>query len=66
MARKRIGDLLYEAGIISAEQLNEALKQQKQSKGRLGDVLIEMGFITETQLIEVLEFQLGIPHVNLS
>ncbi len=66
MARKRIGDLLYEAGILSAEQLNEALKYQKQSKGRLGDVLIEMGFITETQLIEVLEFQLGIPHVNLS
>ncbi len=66
MARKRIGDLLYEAGILTAEQLNEALKYQKQSKGRLGDVLIEMGFITENQLIEVLEFQLGIPHVNLS
>ena len=66
MARKRIGDLLYEAGILTAEQLNEALKFQKQSKGRLGDILIEQKFITENQLIEVLEFQLGIPHVNLS
>jgi type IV pilus assembly protein PilB len=66
LARKRIGDLLYEAGILTAEQLNEALKFQKQSKGRLGDILIEQKFITENQLIEVLEFQLGIPHVNLS
>ncbi len=66
MARKRIGDILYEAGILSAAQLDEALKLQKQTKSRLGDVLIERGFITETQLIEVLEFQLGIPHVNLS
>lgn len=66
MARKRIGDLLYEAGILTAEQLNEALSYQKTSKGRLGDILIERGYITENQLIEVLEFQLGIPHVHLT
>lgn len=63
--RKRIGDLLVESGIISKEQLSEALITQKQTKKKMGDTLIEMGFITEQQLIEVLEFQLGIPHVSL-
>ncbi|MCI0183783.1 Type II secretion system protein E [Acidibacillus sp. S0AB] len=66
MARKRLGDLLFESGLISKEQLAEALKQQKVTKERLGDVLIGCGFITEKQLIEVLEFQLGIPHVILA
>lgn len=63
--RKRIGDLLVEAGLISDEQLQNALKEQKELKMRLGDVLITRHYITEQQLIEVLEFQLGIPHVQL-
>jgi type IV pilus assembly protein PilB len=63
--KKRLGDLLVENGIISQEQLEEALIEQRRSKRRLGDSLISQGYITEQQLIEVLEFQLGIPHVNL-
>ncbi len=65
MARKRIGDLLYEAGILTAEQLQDALHIQEQTKERLGDILINRGIISEKQLIEVLEFQLGIPHVSI-
>lgn len=65
MARKRIGDLLFEAGMLTDKQLAEALAVQKQTKERLGDVLINRHYITEKQLIEVLEFQLGIPHVSL-
>lgn len=64
-AKKRLGDLLVENGIISQEQLIEALGEQRKSKGKLGDLLISQGYITEQQLIEVLEFQLGIPHVSL-
>lgn len=63
--RKRIGDLLVEAGLITEEQLQNALKEQAELKMRLGDVLITRNYITEQQLIEVLEFQLGIPHVQL-
>jgi type IV pilus assembly protein PilB len=63
--RKRLGDLLVEAGVITQEQLMDALKAQKNSKLRLGDQLAELGLLSEQQLIEVLEFQLGIPHVNL-
>lgn len=63
--RKRIGDLLVEAGVLTEENLQKALAQQKQLNMKLGDVLITQRYITEQQFIEVLEFQLGIPHVQL-
>ncbi|OCA91264.1 type II secretion system protein GspE [Bacillus sp. FJAT-27225] len=62
--RKRLGDLLLEAGLITGEQLNTALKE-KAPKQRLGEALVQRGYITELQLIEVLEMQLGIPHISL-
>lgn len=63
-ARKRLGDLLVESGLITDVQLQTAL-QEKPLDQKLGDALLQRGYITEQQLIEVLEFQLGIPHVNL-
>ncbi|WP_336824461.1 ATPase, T2SS/T4P/T4SS family [Sporosarcina sp. USHLN248] len=62
--RKRLGDLLVESGLIDDEQLTTAL-DEKPREQKLGDALLQRGYITEQQLIEVLEFQLGIPHVNL-
>lgn len=62
--RKRLGDILVEAGLITEEQLQQALRE-KADRQKLGDALLQQGFITEQQLIEVLEFQLGIPHVSL-
>lgn len=62
--RKRLGDLLVEANVLAEDQLQHALAI-KQSDERLGDVLIKEQLVTEQTLIEVLEFQLGIPHVNL-
>lgn len=63
--RKRLGDLLVEAGVLQPEELEGALKN-KSYEEKLGDYLIDHQLITEQQLIEVLEFQLGIPHVNLN
>jgi len=51
--------------MITEEQLQDALREQKERNMRLGDVLISRGYITEQQRIEVLEYQLGIPHVQL-
>ncbi len=62
--RKRLGDLLVDAGLITEEQLQSTLKE-KPAEQRLGDALLMRGYITEQQLIEVLEFQLGIPHISL-
>ncbi|MBU8905051.1 GspE/PulE family protein [Desertibacillus haloalkaliphilus] len=64
MARKRLGDLLVESGLITEEQLQVALKEKSPDQ-KLGDALLQEGYITEQQLIEVLEFQLGIPHISL-
>ncbi|MEH7379776.1 ATPase, T2SS/T4P/T4SS family [Bacillus sp. JJ1533] len=63
-ARKRLGDLLIDAGLLTEQQLKQALEDQTETQ-KLGDILLQKGFISEQQLIEVLEFQLGIPHVSL-
>src|SRR5690625_4568384 len=65
MARKRLGDLLIEANLITENQLSKAL-EEKLPNEKLGATLLREGYITEQQLIEVLEFQLGIPHINIS
>ncbi|ARK31598.1 GspE/PulE family protein [Halalkalibacter krulwichiae] len=63
--RKRLGDILVESGMITYDQLMAALKEQKVTGARLGDQLVQMEVVTEQQIIEVLEYQLGIPHINL-
>ncbi|WP_404409582.1 GspE/PulE family protein [Jeotgalibacillus malaysiensis] len=51
--------------MVSSFELEDALIGKSENE-KLGDYLINKGIITERQLIEVLEFQLGIPHVDLS
>ncbi|VBB06881.1 type ii secretion system protein e [Lucifera butyrica] len=63
--RKRLGDLLIETGLLTPEQLEKALNVQKKTNERLGRVLINQGYLSEESMIEVLEFQLGVPHVDL-
>jgi len=65
-SKKKIGDLLLEFNYITEEELNSAISEQKKEDQRLGEVLKKMGYVTEEELIEVLEYQLGIPKVNLS
>jgi MSHA biogenesis protein MshE len=61
----RIGDLLITHKVISQEQLNAALADQKKSGRKLGRVLIENGFISESQLLNLLAQQLNIPFIDL-
>jgi len=63
--RKRLGDLLLEGGLISKEQLDEALEIQKKTGEKLGQVLLNQNYVTQQDIIKVLEFQLGISHVDL-
>lgn len=65
VARKRLGDLLVEAGVITAQQLELALDTKGRAE-KLGDFLIKENILTEQQLIEALEFQLGVPHIHLN
>ena len=61
----RIGDLLMANKIISQEQLNTALADQKKSGRKLGRVLVENGFLSEDQLLTFLSQQLNIPYIDL-
>ncbi len=63
--KKRLGDLLLEVGMITQEQLNSAMDNQKKTGEKLGNVLTKLGYVSEDDIIQVLEFQLGIPHVKL-
>ncbi|HBT46826.1 MAG TPA: type II secretion system protein GspE [Peptococcaceae bacterium] len=63
--KRKLGDLLVEAGMITREQLEQALKEQRRSGERLGKILTRLGLVTEKDILEVLEFQLGIPKVVL-
>lgn len=66
MKSKRLGDILISDGLLTNEQLEQALEQQKQSHERLGTVLIENGYITERELIDALRNQLGIDFIDLT
>jgi len=55
--RRKLGDLLLERGLITIEQLNEALKRQKEAKTVIGAVLREMGVLSEGDLRQALHAQ---------
>ncbi|HWR82229.1 MAG TPA: ATPase, T2SS/T4P/T4SS family, partial [Candidatus Deferrimicrobium sp.] len=65
MAKKRIGELLLEKGLITPRQLEDCLKEQALSGRRLGEILVEKGYITEDQLIDNISERLSIPRLSL-
>lgn len=64
--RKKIGQLLIEAGHIGEKELNIALAEQKKRGKRIGQVLIELGYLSEDKLLPILGKQLKVPFVDLS
>lgn len=62
----RLGELLIRENLITPEQLQQALSQQKGSGGRLGYNLTKLGFISEDDLTKFLSKQYGVPSINLS
>jgi MSHA biogenesis protein MshE len=61
----RLGDLLIQQNLITEEQLQFALEEQKRNGRKLGRVLADNGFVSEEQISETLAKQLHIPYVNL-
>ncbi len=64
--RQQLGEILIEMGAITAEQLQQALAQQKESGGALGTILQDMGLIAEQQMLLALGQQLGMDAVDLN
>lgn len=61
----RLGDCLIQKGLITEEQLQEALVKQKESGNKLGETIVDMGLISENDMIDILCEQLGIEYVDL-
>jgi MSHA biogenesis protein MshE len=61
----RLGEILVQQKLLSEEQLNQALADQKRTGRKLGRVFVESAFVTEEQISGALARQLGIPYINL-
>src|SRR5678816_496630 len=62
----RIGELLLKEKLITPEQLQQALTQQKANGGKLGFNLVKMGFVKDEQITALLSKQYGVPAINLT
>jgi len=65
-AGDRLGDLLMKEGLITKDQLEKALQEQRSSGTRLGYNLVKMGFVPETEITKMLARQYRMPAVDLS
>lgn len=65
MARKKLGEMLVEAGVLGEQSLRRALNEQKRWGGTLGRTLVDMKLIGEAELVQALSAQLSLPTVDL-
>jgi MSHA biogenesis protein MshE len=61
----RMGEMLLQQNLISEEQLQSALTEQKRTGRKLGRVFVENGFVTEEAISGALARQMNIPYINL-
>jgi type IV pilus assembly protein PilB len=66
LRRKPLGEILLDQGIVSQEQLDQALEEQRKSGRLLGRVLVEFGFVKEERILEALGIQIGMKVTNLA
>lgn len=64
--RKLIGQMLMERGLITQEQLDQAIEAQKQSTQMIGEILVDLGFVQRQPVFEALAEQMRVPFVNLA
>src|SRR5919201_5013084 len=63
---QRLGDLLVKEKIVTPEQLDQAIKLQKEANCRLGAALVKLGVMTDEDVTNFLSRQYGVPAINLS
>ena len=66
LEQTQIGEMLLRESLITREQLDKALKEQKQGGTRIGFSLVSSGAISETELTRLLSRQYRVPAVDLS
>lgn len=61
----KIGEMLLKGGLITEQQLQEALKLQKTSGGKIGFNLVKLGYVKEEDITSLLSEQYGVPAIHL-
>ncbi|MEA4900442.1 GspE/PulE family protein [Desulfitobacterium sp.] len=64
--RKRLGEILVAGGVITVDQLQEALRLQKTLGLRLGETLIQQNVVTEDDILRTMQSQLKLPAIDLN
>ena len=65
MDRKFIGEILVEMGVVTEDQVREALEIKRRKGGATGAVLVELGYCTDRDVSTSLAIQSGMKQVNL-
>ncbi len=61
----RLGEILVQQNLLSQEQLQASLEEQKKTGRKLGRVFVDKGFVTEEQISEAIARQINAPYINL-
>jgi len=62
---KKLGEMLVDAHLLTPNQLQDALRQQRIAGGRMGSNLVAMGFISEDVLMDFLAQKTGVPRLEM-
>ena len=64
MTRKKLGEILVQAGVVDDLQLQAALAEQAGSGGLLGEILVRRGMVNETDIVRTIATQFSLPYLS--
>ena len=64
MTKKRLGELLVDEGLITEQQVQEVLAEQKKTKGLFGEILVSKAYVTESDIARAIARQFSIPFIS--
>jgi hypothetical protein len=66
LTKKRLGEILVHEGLVSEDQVAEALRCQATSGELLGELLVKLGYVSEQDIALTLANQFGLPYIDAS
>lgn len=66
LTKKRLGEILTAEGLITQEQVQEALQEQQKKGILLGEALVQLGYVTELDIASAFSTQFALPYIDAS